>query len=506
MTENTPIWMRGVRRTRYPVLDLGIDADVAIVGAGITGLTAALLLAERGERVVVLEAGRVGDGTTGASSAHVTEVPDRGYRRLLDAGEERARALVQRARAGLELIGTLVDAEGIDCDFARVPAYLIGEHPDDEQQLEEECRAAERLGCHAELLADVPLPWSVHGAVRYGRQAAFNPVRYLAGLARVAMRRGATLFESTRVTGYIEHRDRVEIQTTGGEVRARTLILATHTPLGFNLVQTEVAPYRSYVVALRVQHPLEPALIWDTSDPYFYVRHYDHQGTPIAIVGGADHKTGHEPDTDARYAVVEEYARARLGRCTTEHRWSAQLYEPTDELPFIGRAPRAHRVYLATGFSGVGLVQGTMAASELAAAVRGETTCSAFSATRLGVSGVRRFLSENVDVAAHWIGDRLGAGSDLEDVGPGQGRIARVDGKRRAVFRDDNGRLHILSPVCPHMGCIVHWNNSARSWDCPCHGGRFAPTGEVIEGPPLAGLERHEQKAEPQRKSEKEAI
>jgi glycine/D-amino acid oxidase-like deaminating enzyme/nitrite reductase/ring-hydroxylating ferredoxin subunit len=451
------------------------------------------LLANEGQRVLVLEADRVAAGTTGASSAHVTEVPDRGYRTLLEqVGEERARTLVDRSHVALNFIDTLVQAENIRCDFTRVPAYLFCESADDRRQLDEECRAAARLGRAADLTSDVPLPWHVHGAVRFGQQAAFHPVHYLDGLAQLAVQRGATICEGTRVLDIAENGRTVRITTARATVRARALILATHTPLGFNLVQTEVAPYRSYILALNVSQPLAPALFWDTSDPYFYLRHYDTAGTPIAIVGGADHKTGHEQDTETRFLALAEYAYARLGRGTVEAQWSAQFYEPADGLPYIGRAPRAEHIYIATGFSGVGLVQGTMAAMELAGALRGDTTTSDFPATRLAIGAARRFLAENVDVAAHWIGDRLAGGGSADDVPVGAGRVVRVNGKRRAVFRDEEGGRHVLSPVCTHMGCIVQWNTAQRSWDCPCHGARYAPTGEVLEGPALTGLAREE--------------
>jgi glycine/D-amino acid oxidase-like deaminating enzyme/nitrite reductase/ring-hydroxylating ferredoxin subunit len=490
MREGGPIWFRGVRRTTYAPLDQDRAVDVAIAGGGITGLTAAVLLASAGRDVVVLEADRIASGTTGGTSAHVTEVPDRGYRALLrQAGERSARALVDRSRAALTLLASL--AQNIECDFSRVPAYLFSENPDEHGRLEEECRAAADLGRPAELLADVPLPWRTAGGVRFADQAAMHPVRYVLGLARLATERGATVCEATPVVEFVEQGGEVRIGTPHGDVRAHSLLLATHTPLGFNLVQTEVAPYRSYILAVELQRPLAAGVFWDTSDPYFYLRRYDDQGTPLALVGGADHKTGHEHHPETRFSCIEDYVRARCGAVAIRQRWSAQLYEPADGLPYIGRAPGAQRVYLATGFSGVGLVQGTMAAMELAAALRGESCTDAFAATRLTVGALPRFLAENVDVATRWIGDRLaGSGGDAAEIAAGEGRIVRLDGERRAVYRGEDGALHVLSPVCPHMGCIVRWNSAERSWDCPCHGARYAATGERLEGPALSGLTR----------------
>lgn len=473
-----------------------LDVDVAIVGGGITGVTAALLIASDKRRVALLEADRFGAGTSGANSAQVSTVPDAGYLALLRrCGVDAGREYISRCVAALEFMDWLVGAEKIDCSWARVPAFWFSESSDDLDRLQDEARAADHLGQECGMVRDVPLPWSTAGGLAIPRQALFHPLRYLLGLSRVARARGAQLYEYTPVLAWEETGAEVVLRTPETEVRARELILATHTPLGVNLLHTELMPVQSYILAMSVPRALPEGLFWDTDQPYHYLRPAQLGAQPLVIVGGADHQTGHERNPQSRFVQLVEYVRPRLGTASIGGWWSAQLYEPADGLPYVGRSPLARHVYVATGFAGVGLVQGTMAAMELAALFRGEARdmpSIPWKATRLSLAAAPRLIAAGVDLATHWVGDRIAPsdGRSLEEVPNGEGRILRVDGQRCAIYRDENGRLHMLSAVCAHLGCMVRWNDSARTWDCPCHGARYAPTGEVLQGPALSGLAR----------------
>ncbi len=494
-TTNGPIWNAGVRRDPATSLSGTVEVDVAVIGGGIAGLTTALLIASEGQRVALLEADRFGNGTSGATSAHVTAVPDIGYTAVRSrCGVDAGKRYVAELNAAVDLMDALATAQQVNCGWTRVPAYWFAEDQKGLLRLEEELQAAHQLGQPCGLVSQVPLPWHTAGGLVVLEQALFHPLRYLIALARLARARGATLFEQSPVVSWEETKDGVIVRTASAEVRAGALVLATHTPLGFNLVQTELVPMQSYILALELPRALPAALFWDTADPYHYLRAYQDGGRSIVLLGGADHKTGHAADPQAHYAQLAEYARTRFASSSAVGWWSAQLYEPADGLPYIGRSPMAQHVFIATGFSGVGLAQGTMAAMEIAALLRGEERDMPWKATRLSLAAAPRFMVSSLDVAARWMGDRIAAteGGSPDDLPAGQGRLMRLEGHRRAVYRDDEGRLHVLSPVCTHVGCLVRWNGSARTWDCPCHGARYAPTGEVLEGPALRALARIE--------------
>lgn len=495
------LWDLGVRRRRHPALEKGLAVDTLVVGAGITGLTTATVLSRAGARVAVVEAGRVASGTSGGTSAHFTEVPDISYSKLVDRlGEEGARTFARAYRTGLAWIEREIGADAIRCDFAAVPAFQYSEDEGDRERLQEEQEAAGRLGVAAEWAAEMPLPFATAGGIRFPRQAQLHPVRYLDGLARSFVAAGGLLFEHSRVTDWQE-KDGGEVSVEAGPVtiRAGKLVLATHTPPNFNPLQTELIPRRSYLLALRLRDEPPSGLFWDSDQPYHYFRSVPapDRTLRLLLLGGEDHTTGHEKDTAERYRRLEAWARERFAVEAVEARWSAQLYEPADGLPYIGRSPFAERVFLATGFAGVGLSAGTMAGLLLADLVleRDNPWAKIFDATRVRpVAAAPGFVRENAASAAAFISDRLkpAEAASVDDVPRGEGRILKHGGERLAVYRAPSGRLVARSPVCTHLGCIVRWNTAEATWDCPCHGGRFSPGGGVLEGPPTSPLEPRE--------------
>jgi glycine/D-amino acid oxidase-like deaminating enzyme/nitrite reductase/ring-hydroxylating ferredoxin subunit len=492
MIETSSFWRVSVPARSFASLSGDLEADVAVVGAGITGLTTALLLKRVGKRVVVLEKDDLGSGTSGSTSAHLSTMPDWGYATLEKKHGKLTTSEVARSLAGaIGMIESLAEELRIDCGFSRIDGYYAAEREKHDSDVDRELGAARRAGLLVEGTNRVPVPFSISSAVLFPQQARFHPLAYLNGLAERIEGDGSHVFSRTRVTGLSDGAP-CEVRTSLGTVRAGSIVLATHSPLGFNLLQTEIAPYRSYCIAFTTEDTLGDVLLWNTEQPYDYFRKQPTDAGDVVIVGGKDHKTAHDSELEA-FERLERYVRERFQVRELLNRWSAEYFEPSDGLPYIGISPGAKHSYVATGFSGDGLTWGTAAAGFIADVIAGKhkDVPPPLRASRFRpLASAGHFLKENADVAARFVVDRLKAerGADFDAIRPGDGKVLAHDGKKLAVYRDQNGELTIRSAICPHLKCVVRFNAAERSWDCPCHGSRFDVQGRVIDGPALSDL------------------
>lgn len=502
--ETTPYWMTSARLPAFPALAEDLTADVVVVGGGMTGLSVAYQLSRAGKRVVVLERDRCASVDTGHTTAHLTMVTDARLSELVERfGRDHAQAAWDAGLAAIAAIDDAVRGEAIEADFAWVDGYLhapvsgVGEQ--EVKQLREEAALAEELGFDAEYTDAVPLAGTP--GVRFRNQARIHPRKYLAGLAKAIVASGGRIFEQSSADEFSDDPRRV---TAGGHtVRCDDIVIATHNPLvglsglvSATLLQTRLALYTSYVVAGRVPRGTIPdAMWWDTDDPYSYLRVEPHGDFDVVIFGGQDHKTGQQEDTDACYRRVEDDLRAMLPGVEVVHRWSGQVISTPDGLPYIGS--NAEHQYVATGFVGNGLTFGTLASLMITDAILGRANpwAELFDVNRTALArGLWDYVRENADYPYYRIRDRF-AGPEarsLRAVSRGEGGIVERDGAKLAVYRDPGGQVTIRSAVCTHMGCVVAWNTAERTWDCPCHGSRFKPTGEVISGPAEAPLSEAE--------------
>jgi len=348
----------------------------------------------------------------------------------------------------------------------------------------------------------VPLPFPTWRALRFENQATFEPRVYLRTLATAVASQGVTFFEDTPVTDVAEDDDRCRIITARGVVTARAVVVAAHVPITNRvLLHTKLAAYRSYAVGVQMPTPAD-ALFWDTADPYHYIRRqqiqgHDHQLRDYLIVGGEDHKVGEIEDTTQPFRRLEAYVREHFGRevAPTDYRWSGQIIESADGLPYVGLNSGSRQVYVATGYSGNGITSGTLAGMVLADQLLGRDNqwSKLLEATRFKpLASARAAISENLDFPRHLVTDRkpFPGREALPGIPAGEGQVLSLGGHRLAVYRNGNGQLSALSAVCTHLGCLVHWNTTEKSWDCPCHGSRFDPQGRVLNGPAVSALRR----------------
>jgi len=465
--------------------------DCLIVGGGITGLTAGLLMQQAGKQVVIAEAHTIGFGTTGGTSAHINTFADTTYPEAESAfGEKGAQLFADAIREGLALIESLQR----DCDFELKPGYLYAGNEDETKQLQEIYEGAIKVGVAVSYTDDVPTPVPFQKALVWDRQAQFHPSKYLQGLQKAFLAAGGVILENTLITG-IKTVDGIHTaNSAAGDIRAKAVIYATHMPPNINLFNFECAPYRSYVMAVKLKSGKYPdALIYDMQEPYHYVRSHTIDGEQLLLTGGLDHKTGHE-DPEKAFADLEKYIRKYYNVSSIKYKWSSQYYVPVDGLPYIGQMPMsAEGIYCATGYNGNGMMLGSIAGKILSDLVRKRPNKYAdlFNPSRIKpIDSFSEFVKENADVAYHFVADRAGIHEtdSLKRLQPGTGKVVEVDGKKIAAYRDDAGVIHALSPVCTHAACIVNWNSEEKSWDCPCHGARYAINGEVLTGPATRAL------------------
>lgn len=497
------IWNVDFKPPRLARFTKHVDVDIAIVGAGITGLTCAALLKQAGRTVAVLEREEFGNhGTTHRTTGHLTIALDQAYPTLIRKFNENiTRTAVEASMAAIDRIEEFAAELGFDNEFRRVEGYRYTENADEVQEIEEDFEAARNLGLDVELVSEIPLPFKIQRGFRMPRQGQFHPIKHLLGLTNYVEGEGSYVFHKSPVREY-EDGEPCHLTLDNGTITAREIILATHTPMGvWVTLQTRLVPYHSYVLAARVKGKMPLALFWDNADPYNYIRRFSPEHDPegdILIIGGADNKTGQEIDTYKNFEAMERYARQRFDIKKIEYYWSDQFFEPADGLPYIGRGPNEKHVYVATGYSGTGLTYGTAAGMLISDLILGRARKDwedAFNPRRLKPIASAKHVAEGVGATVQGLGERIFKVSDkeVEGLGPNDGRIVSIDGQRVAVFRDDKGKLHGVSPVCTHMGCMLEWNGSEKHWDCKCHGSMFIPdSGEPFAGPASKPLEKRE--------------
>jgi len=497
LSEPRSLWIETTPETSYAALSAEIDVDVAVLGAGIVGITAAFLLKRAGKSVAVVESKRILRGATGYTTAKVSAAHGIVYSRVEKKfGADGARLYADANRRALELISRLVEEQAIDCDFERKPNYVYCESAEEARQIEQEVEAARRAGLEGHLVKETPLPYPVRAAFRLDDQAQFHPRKYLLRLAQEIEGDGSRILELTRVLD-VKGSSPVRVQTDHGTLTARHVIVATQLPIvdrGFFFAKAH--PERSYAVAARIGTDDDPAGMYiNIGKPTRSVRTARDEGGLLLLVGGEGHKPGAEPDTEARYRALEEFARRHWQATEVPYRWSTQDYTPVDGIPYVGRLTRgSDNVYVATGLKKWGMTNGTAAAMILSDAILGRSNpwADLFDAKRLKpLASLPMFVKENASVAKHFFGDRLKRGerTAVEALAPRDGAMLSLGGRKTAVFREDDGALRMLSPRCTHLGCHVNWNSAEKSWDCPCHGSRFSGDGTVIQGPATRDLE-----------------
>jgi glycine/D-amino acid oxidase-like deaminating enzyme/nitrite reductase/ring-hydroxylating ferredoxin subunit len=492
-------WISSTPETDYPTLEDGVEVDVAVVGAGITGVTAAVLLKRAGKTVALIDSKRIVQGATGYTTAKVTSGHGASYSAIRKAfGDDGVRTYAEANEAALDRIAQFADEDGIDCDFERRPNYVFAESEEEVSQLRQECEVERKAGLAVSIVDETPLPFDVAAALKLEDQAQFHPRKYLLALAETIPGDGSHVFEESVVRN-VKHGEPCVVESDRGHLRAADVVLATHLPfLDRGLFFTRAYAHRSYAVAAPLGDGADPQGMYINSGvPTRSIRTIPDGDCVLIQVGGNGHKVGEEGDTPARYDELEEFLHEHWPQAgAVEYRWSTQDYMAHDKVPYVGRLRRgAEHLHVATGYSKWGMTNGMAAAMILSDAILGRTNewADLFDAKRLPPrTSLGSLLKENLGSGLHFVGDHFTRTdrTTVEGLGAGEGAIVRVRGRKTAVYRDEEGELHGLSPVCRHLWCLVAWNAAERTWDCPCHGSRYDGEGRAVQGPTTEDLRR----------------
>ncbi len=496
--QNRSLWIATTSTDAHPPrVDLAAPVDVAVVGAGIFGLTIARLLVDAGATVAVLEAGSLAAGATGNTTAKISALQGTTLSELRDSvGEERTAVYAAANLAAVERVARFVTDDAIDCDFERAAACTYATDVTGAEHVGAEHDAATAAALPVRFGPAPELPFDTTASLWLDDQAQFHPRRYCLGLSDAITRAGGRVHSHVRVVDVSQHEHGCTVVTDRGELHAERVVLATHLPfLDAGGFFARAHARRSYAIAARIAGPRLAGMYINAEKPTRSLRSTQDGWT---IIGGEGHKVGYDDDTTLRYSALESWTRDVFGDAEIGYRWSAQDFTTVDGVPYVGPlTAHSDRVWVATGFRKWGMTNGTAAAILLddLLAGRGNPWTETFDSTRLAPgASISSLISENVEVGKRFVGDRLRTLNppSIDELPAGEGRICSAGGDTVAAYRDTDGTVHAVAADCTHLGCRVAFNTAERSWDCPCHGSRFSIDGHVLQGPAVTDLAVHE--------------
>ena len=485
----TSLWLQNPTTIPTDTFRDGAHYNEIVVGAGITGLVTALLLARAGRSVAVLEARTVGAGATGNTTAKLSLLQGTQLSKVLSHNYQAVlQAYVDGNSEALDWLLDYTASRGVPVE--RKDAYTYAATPAGNAAAQHEYSVARSAGLDVEWVREAPLPFATHGAVRLADQAQLDPLDLLAALAADLRALGGVIIEGARVTG-VKASSPARVTTGLGRITSDHVTIATGAPiLDRGLYFAKISAQRSYAQAFDVPAgDLVDGMFLGVESPTHSVRTWKGK----LLTGGFGHPVGREPSPRSRADELTAWTHRVWPEASLTNSWSAQDYSAAHHVPFVGWMPRGRgRIYLATGFDKWGMTNGVATALTIVNDLLGtDTHWQQVLHRRVTMpAAIGRGIGENAAVALWYAKGYAAALTTLLPVDPpaeGEAAVGRVGLRPTAVSTVD-GVTCSVSALCGHLGAVVTWNDAENSWDCPAHGSRFTPDGTVIEGPAKRNL------------------
>lgn len=521
------LWFETFNKThQFSQLSSNLSCDVCIVGGGIFGITCAYYLTKQGFNVIVLEKDEIASKTTGNTTAKITSQHGLFYSHLIDDyGHSFARNYLEANENAIKNIKNIIDSEKISCDFCYQNSYVYATTKEELQSVHDEVAAIRSLNFPCEFAAKVGLPFETLGSCCFKNQAQFHPLKYVYGLCD-AISDSAKIFTRTTVTdirhgtesyivscsptaGYdaeinfnnanINSSSDIENSTPEYQVKAKHVILACHYPFinipGFYF--TKMYQSTSYLIAVDTKKSLFNGMYLSATSPTFSFRTAKIGNKNLLLIGGADHKTGNYCNDAFTYDVLENVAKTYYPDCEVLYRWNTRDCISLDKIPYIGLyASNMPNLYVGTGFKKWGMTLSNVAANIVVDMINGKENnySSLFSSTRLHpVKNGDEFKNMMVQSTKSLVVDKVKKSHlEFDDIALNSGGVVEINGDKVGIFKDLDGEVFAVKPICTHLGCLLSWNDVDKTWDCPCHGSRFDFMGKNLYEPAFKNLERYE--------------
>ena len=486
---------------KFQSLKENVDTDICIIGGGLTGLNLAYNLRKYNIKTILIEKDRICKSTSGNSTAKITSQHGLIYKYLADSkGIDFAKKYYKANEKAIENIANIIKKENIDCDFEYQPSYVFTENISDIQKIKEEASIVNKFGGKAEYLEakDIEISNLVKtiAGVKFENQAYFNPYKYANALAKICSNSQIHIYEKTKAVDVIDEENGYSIKTENGcEIKTKYLIITTKYPIvnipGFYFLKMYQST--SYGIGMKTKQKVFNGMYINSEKPTISLRMAKDKDGYILIVVGSDYKTGEEKDLSNSYTRLEKIAREIYPKGEIKYHWNTEDCITLDKIPYIGEFSKVWKnCYVATGFNKWGMTTSKIAADIIIDKIMGfeNEYEKVFTATRVepvkNIKEVGNMVKTSMDALV--IKKLEISKEEINQIQKGEGKIVEIDGKKVGIYKNEQGEIYKINPVCKHLGCELTWNNLDKTWDCPCHGSRYDYQGNLLYGPSVKDL------------------